>query len=136
MKTYVWCEDSGAGYEFWRYIFKVIRGDAKVESKGNNTELRKSVEHIGNEEAEYYVTMDMAVDNPDVLRELKHKILTLSKDLRFDELRKVLESYGYEMNAPKSGSSHYTFRKMGKNPITIPKHNRLRKYMLKWYELL
>lgn len=25
--------------------------------------------------------------------------LNLSKDIRFDELRKVLESYGYEMNA-------------------------------------
>ena len=27
------------------------------------------------------------------------RICTLSKDIRFDELRKVLESYGYEMNA-------------------------------------
>ena len=50
------------------------------------------------------------------------KILTLSKDLRFDELRKVLESYGYEMHAPRGGSSHYTFRKPGCQPITIPKH--------------
>ena len=41
------------------------------------------------------------------------RIYTLSKDLRFDELRKVLESYGYEMNAPRSGSSHCTFRKSG-----------------------
>ena len=39
------------------------------------------------------------------------RICSLSKDLRFDELRKVLESYGYEINAPRSGSSHYTFRK-------------------------
>lgn len=39
------------------------------------------------------------------------RICNLSKDLRFDELRKVLESYGYEMNAPRNGSSHYTFRK-------------------------
>mgnify|MGYP000962324986 FL=1 len=52
---------------------------------------------------------------------LLRRILTLSKDLRFDELRKVLESYGYVMKAPKSGSSHYTFRKAGSNPITIPK---------------
>lgn len=37
------------------------------------------------------------------------RICGLSKDLRFHELRKVLESYGYELNAPKSGSSHYTF---------------------------
>ena len=55
------------------------------------------------------------------------RICTLSKDLRFDELRKVLESYGYEMYAPRSGSSHYTFRKPGKMPITIPKHEPIKK---------
>lgn len=33
------------------------------------------------------------------------KINALSKDLRFDELRKVLESYGYKMHAPRGGSS-------------------------------
>ena len=55
------------------------------------------------------------------------RIYTLSKDLRFDELRKVLESYGYEMNAPRSGSSHYTFRKSGCQPITIPKHEPIKK---------
>jgi hypothetical protein len=42
--------------------------------------------------------------------------------MRFDELRKVLESYGYEMHSPHGGSSHVTFRKAGCNPITIPKH--------------
>ena len=55
------------------------------------------------------------------------RIYTLSKDLRFDELRKVLESCGYEMNAPKGGSSHYTFRKPGCQPITIPKHEPIKK---------
>lgn len=55
------------------------------------------------------------------------RIRTLSKDLRFDELRKVLESYGYKMNAPKKGSSHYTFRKPGCQPITIPKHEPIKK---------
>lgn len=55
------------------------------------------------------------------------KICALSKDLRFDELRKVLESYGYEMKSPKSGSSHYTFRKAGCQPITIPKHEPIKK---------
>ena len=34
----------------------------------------------------------------------------------------ILESYGYEMNAPRSGSSHYTFRKQGCMPITIPNY--------------
>ena len=42
--------------------------------------------------------------------------------MRFDELRRVLESYGYVMNAPRKGSSHFTFRKPGCQPITIPKH--------------
>ncbi len=55
------------------------------------------------------------------------RICNLSKDLRFDELRKVLESYGYRMNAPRSGSSHYTFRKHGCMPITIPKHEPIKK---------
>lgn len=55
------------------------------------------------------------------------RICSLSKDLRFDELRKVLESFGYKMNAPRGGSSHYTFRKTGCQPITIPKHEPIKK---------
>ena len=55
------------------------------------------------------------------------RITSLSKDMRFDELRKVLESYGYTMCSPKGGSSHYTFRKPGKMPITIPKHEPIKK---------
>ena len=55
------------------------------------------------------------------------RICSLSKDLRFEELRKVLESYNYEMQAPRSGSSHYTFRKKGCQPITVPKHEPIKK---------
>ena len=58
---------------------------------------------------------------------LLKRIISLSKDIRFDELRKVLESYGYTMCSPKSGSSHYTFRKPGKMPVTIPKHEPIKK---------
>ncbi|MBQ7915292.1 MAG: type II toxin-antitoxin system HicA family toxin [Firmicutes bacterium] len=58
---------------------------------------------------------------------LLQKICGLSKDLRFEELRKVLESYGYVMNAPRGGSSHYTFRKEGCFPITIPKHEPIKR---------
>ena len=58
---------------------------------------------------------------------LIESISSLSKDLRFDELRKVLEGYGYTMNAPKGGSSHYTFRKPGCMLITIPKHEPIKK---------
>lgn len=55
------------------------------------------------------------------------KICSLSKELRFDELRRVLEGYGYVMYAPKGGSSHCTFRKSGCQPITIPKHEPIKK---------
>ena len=61
------------------------------------------------------------------LEKLLKKLLSLSKDMRFNELQKILEYYGYVMNAPRSGSSHYTFRKSGKNPITIPKHEQIKK---------
>lgn len=55
------------------------------------------------------------------------RILSLSNDLRFSELRKVLESYGYVMEQPRGGSSHVTFRKKGAYPITIPKHEPIKK---------
>ena len=58
---------------------------------------------------------------------LLSRILHLSKDLRFDELKKVLEEYGYSMSAPRGGSSHFTFRKSGCTPITIPKHEPIKK---------
>lgn len=58
---------------------------------------------------------------------LLKRICSLANDMRFDELRRVLESYGYIMNSPKGGSSHYTFRKQGCNPITIPKHEPIKK---------
>lgn len=58
---------------------------------------------------------------------LINRVCSLSTDMRFAELRKILESYGYTINAPKSGSSHYTFRKPGKNPITIPKHEPIKR---------
>jgi len=58
---------------------------------------------------------------------LLDRVRGLSPNLRFEELKKILESYGYIMNAPKGGSSHYTFRKNGYPPITIPKHKPIKK---------
>ena len=58
---------------------------------------------------------------------LLSRICSLSKDLRFDELCRVLENCGYEMNMPRGGSSHCTFRKPGCRPITIPKHEPIKK---------
>ena len=59
------------------------------------------------------------------------KIKSLNKDLRFAELQKILESYGYIPSTPKSGSSHYTFRKAYCNPITIPKHEPIKTVYVK-----
>ena len=58
---------------------------------------------------------------------LLDRIMSLSNDLRYDELKKVLESYGYEERGPKGGSSHRTFRKTGCNPITIPVHEPIKR---------
>ena len=58
---------------------------------------------------------------------LLQKIRSLDNNMRFEELRKVLESYGYEMKESSGGSSHATFRKEGKMPITIPRHGPVKK---------
>ncbi|MDR1206729.1 MAG: toxin HicA [Peptococcaceae bacterium] len=54
------------------------------------------------------------------LDKLIKEIFSLDKNLRFDELAKILDSMGYTATAPRGGSSHVTFRKAGKMPITIP----------------
>lgn len=54
---------------------------------------------------------------------LLQRIKSLDKNLRFDELQKVLEHYHYTMSSPKGGSSHKSFRKPGAPTITIPQHS-------------
>ena len=58
---------------------------------------------------------------------LIQEILNKSPNLRFEDLRKALQKMGYIENQPKGGSSHYTFRKPGCMPITIPRHGKLNK---------
>lgn len=59
------------------------------------------------------------------------KIKALDKDMRFAELKRILENYGYKIAQPRHGSSHYTFRKKGCNPITIPKHEPIKTVYIK-----
>lgn len=54
-------------------------------------------------------------------------ILAENKNLRFEELAKALTKIGYTMEQPRGGSSHYTFRKAGCLPITIPKQQPMNK---------
>ena len=42
------------------------------------------------------------------------KITSLSADVRFEELKRILEGYGYTSRKPSGGSSHWTFRKPDK----------------------
>ena len=56
---------------------------------------------------------------------LIEQILQLDKGLRYDDLSKALTTIGYKPRQP--GSSHVTFRKTGKMPITIPKGNPVNK---------
>ena len=50
------------------------------------------------------------------------RILLLDKNLRFNEVSKVLRHFGYSASFPNGGSSHCTFRKSGVYPITVPTH--------------
>ena len=62
---------------------------------------------------------------------LLNRLLWLSPDIRFAELEKILISYGYKKNGPRSGSSHYTFRKPGCNPITLPAHEPIKRVYIR-----
>lgn len=54
------------------------------------------------------------------------RLYSLPNDMRFEELRKILLAYGYTESIPRGGSSHHTFRKKGRMPITIPVHGRIK----------
>ena len=58
---------------------------------------------------------------------LLKRIENLDPGLRFNELAGVLQSCGYQMHQPGRGGSHYTFRKNGKPPITIPRHEPIKR---------
>ena len=58
---------------------------------------------------------------------LIQEILYSNKNLRFEDLSKALMKMGYTQHQPKGGSSHHTFRKQGRMPITLPKHTPMNK---------
>lgn len=72
------------------------------------------------------------------LVKLVEKVLQNPKDVDFDDLRRLLEGFGYTSRAPGSGSSHYTFRKSGcSHIITVPKDKPVNKtYVKKVIKLL
>ena len=54
------------------------------------------------------------------LEKLLERIKNNPKTVRFEELDKILTNAGYERAQPRGGSSHYTYRKVGRDAITIP----------------
>jgi predicted RNA binding protein YcfA (HicA-like mRNA interferase family) len=58
---------------------------------------------------------------------LIEKLYKNNSSFRFDEISKILYNYGYTTKETKGGSSHITFRKEGKKPITIPRHGKIKK---------
>ena len=64
------------------------------------------------------------------------RICNLSKDIRFNELRKVLGNYGYEMKAPGRGGSHFTFRNTAALLLQYLKMNLLKGFMQSWSGIL
>ena len=61
---------------------------------------------------------------------LLQRIRSLSNDLRFEEVRKILEAYGYTMKeaAAAAVTSHFGNRLC---PITIPKHEPIKTVYIK-----
>lgn len=52
---------------------------------------------------------------------LLEKIRNNPKGVTFEEVDKVLRSMGYVPRQPRGGSSHYTYRKKGCMPLTVPR---------------
>ncbi|GAX88623.1 type II toxin-antitoxin system HicA family toxin [Effusibacillus lacus] len=54
------------------------------------------------------------------LEKLWQKIKNNPKQVRFEELDKLLVKAGFERRQPRRGSSHYVYRKAGSKPVTVP----------------
>ncbi len=55
------------------------------------------------------------------LEKLLQRIRNNPRTVTFEELDKILRKNGYERRQPGGGSSHYTYRKKGKLPLTVLK---------------
>lgn len=72
---YLWTEDTGAGFHFWKLVNKFFfDNELVVESKGSNQGLLDAVIDLDiKEEDKYYVAFDYVVDNQDIRN--KYRIL-------------------------------------------------------------
>ena len=70
---YLWTEDIGAGFHFWKLVNQLYFDNALiVESKGSNQGILDSVLDLEIKESDkYYVAFDYVVDNQDVLNKYR-----------------------------------------------------------------
>ena len=61
---------------------------------------------------------------------LIENIIRNKKNVTFNDLDKLLKEFGYECKQPKSGGSHYIYRKNGVSSISVPKK---RPYVKEYY---
>ena len=89
MNTYVWCEDTGSGYTFWKNIFRVMYEGFTVDSQEGNSRLCKFVARIEDDGNRHYVIMDHSIDNPEVLREIQrlHTAIKGKNNIRVIEVQ-------------------------------------------------
>lgn len=92
MIQYLWCEDRGAGFQFREKLCGTLYPEMVVETKMNNSGLRRAAGRICDDGNQYYILLDTAVDNPDVLRE--H--LQLKKSTEGKENVRILGIHSFE----------------------------------------
>ncbi len=78
------------------------------------------------------------------LLKIVKKIINNPRDVDFNDIKKLLESFGYECTQPKGGSRHFIFRKKGVDHFSIPKKKPVNEFYVKhiiklldlrsWYE--
>lgn len=61
------------------------------------------------------------------LVKLAGKILANRKNVEFNDLKRLLEGFGFECRQPRGGSSHYVFRRPQTYPISVPKNRPVNK---------
>lgn len=57
------------------------------------------------------------------------KLMSLPMEMRYDEIKNLLERYGFV--GYEVGSSHITFRKKGYMNITLPRHGKIKRTYLR-----
>jgi len=72
------------------------------------------------------------------------KVINNPKNISFEDIKKLLESFDYKCFQPNRGGSHYVFRKKGEQPICVPKKKPVNVHYVKeiislldlrsWYE--